>query len=270
MIIDAILGRKDSMHYDAKAFYNVCMMYDETGVNITRAMDGGIESEVKDALKKYIQDNEYNPWLIDYIDRVNWVRGTEPTVEKAAAEEFNAACRAREEAAKHMKAPEGYESVFAFECGVLLPREDPEFDSYSINNPDLPYGFYDEDQGMFLMSDLGKELYILRDYVKNGVDNTYGIVSYQGQVDNEGTEYENLVTGKYDIGQVSYTFFKNPNEIVYSCCNVDGKLIEGFLEKEIRALGDRKPALDGQIQVAEAEKLEESMQGDHADINLEL
>lgn len=270
MIIDAILGRKDNLHYDAKTFYNTCLMYGDTGANITRAMDGGIEADVKDALKQYIQDNEYNPLLIDYIDRVNWLRGTEPTVEKAAAEEFNAGCRAREEAAAKMEAPEGYESVFAFECGILLPPGDEEFDYYANNNPDLPYGFYDEDQGMFLRSELGKELYVLRDYVKNGVDRTYAVISFQGCVDVGGSEHDALLKGEFDVENVSYTFFKNPDEIVWSACKIDGKLVECFLEKEIRALGDKKPSLNDKIQKAEAEKQNESAQTDRSDMNLEL
>lgn len=244
MIIDTILERKDSLHYDSKTFYNACMMYGEAGENITRAMDGGIEADVKDALKQYIQDNVYNPLICDYIDRVNWLRGTEPTVEKAAAEEFNAGCRAREEAAAKMEAPEGYESVFAYECGVLLSPEDEDFDYYSNNNPELPYGFYDEDQGMFLRSELGKELYVLRDYVKNGVDKTYAVISFQGCVDVGGTEHESLLKGEFDVGQVSYTFFRNPDEIVYSCCKMDGKLVECFLEKEIRAFENQKLTLE--------------------------
>ncbi len=38
--------------------------------------------------------------------------------------------------------------AIAFEVGVLLPSEHEEFDFYSCNNKDLPYGFYDENQGL--------------------------------------------------------------------------------------------------------------------------
>lgn len=270
MIIDAILGRKDSLHYDAKAFYNACMMYDDTGDAITRAMDGGIESEVKDALKQYIQDNEYNPLICDYIDRVNWLRGTEPTVEKAAAEEFDAACRLREANAKMMEAPEGKKSVFAFEVGVLLPREHMEFDFYACVNPDLPYGFYDENQGMSLYEDLASVLHYAREYVKKGVEKTYGIVSFQGFVDVDSDEHKALIDDDYDPGQISYSYFKNANEVVWSGCKIDGKLVECFLEKEIKALEDRKPTLDGQIKDAAGEKPGVSTQGARSDINLEI
>lgn len=239
MIIDRILDRKDSLEYDAKSFYLECLSYGKAGENITRAMDFGTEDDVKAALCKYIQDNEYNYLLVDYINSLEWLRKCPLELETEAAKKFDDACKVREEAAEKMKAPEGKDSIFAFECGVLLSLEHDEFDYYVNNNPKLPYGFYDENQGMFLKHELGNELYGLRDYVKNGVDNTYAVISFQGFVDIGSDAHENLLKGKFDTGDVSYTFFKNLDEIVWSACKIDGKLIEGFLEKEIAAAKSR-------------------------------
>ena len=96
MIIDLILDRKDfeeferkngcpimipvgsidnlePYHYSARKFYGDCMGYGSIGDDITRALDYGTEEQVKQALCKYIIDNEYNPKLCDYINSVDWL-----------------------------------------------------------------------------------------------------------------------------------------------------------------------------------------------------
>ena len=133
------------------------------------------------------------------------------------------------------KPPVGRDSVFGSECGILLPPEDEEFDYYAINNPSLPFGFYDENQSLFFKDQLSNELNYLRQYIENGVEGTYGIISFQGFVDIDSSEYAGLKNGDYDIDYFSYTFFKNSNEIVWSGCKKDGKFVEGFLEKELAA-----------------------------------
>lgn len=79
MIIDRILDRKDNEKfygkdmYNAHDFYYDIMCYGKIGHNITRAMDVGTEKQVKQALCKYVIDNEYNPNICDYINSVNWI-----------------------------------------------------------------------------------------------------------------------------------------------------------------------------------------------------
>lgn len=240
MIIDMILGRKDSLSYNSLDFYRECLAYGEVGENIVRAMAGGVEAEVKEAIKDYIRDNEYNALICDYIDRVNWVRGTEPEVEREAAEEFNVACREREEAARKMIAPAGKDGVYFLECGVLLSPEHDEFDFYANFNPDLPFGFYDENLEVFLRGELGNKLYEMRDYVKKGVHDTYAIISFQGFVDVGSDRHYHLLSGEFDSSDIEYSYFKNTDEIVWSARNVNGKLIEGFLEKEIKKLAEKE------------------------------
>lgn len=73
MIIDLILDRKDGIHYEPARFYYGVMNYGEVGFGITAAMDGGTEEDVKRELCKYIIDNEYNPDICRYINKVNWL-----------------------------------------------------------------------------------------------------------------------------------------------------------------------------------------------------
>ena len=82
MIIDLILDRKDALENDVKSynahdFYMDCMDYngnfDGIADGITRAMDGGTETDVKRELCKYITNNGYNPSICDFIKSVSWL-----------------------------------------------------------------------------------------------------------------------------------------------------------------------------------------------------
>lgn len=83
MIIDLILDRKDNISegftddYNAHDFYMECMSYNSifNGIadGITRAMDGGTETDVKRELCKYITNNGYNPLICDFIKSVSWL-----------------------------------------------------------------------------------------------------------------------------------------------------------------------------------------------------
>ena len=73
MIIDLILDRKDGLPYNAGEFFFNTQQYGEVGFDITAAMEGGTEQDVKRELCKYIKDNEYNMELCEYINSVNWL-----------------------------------------------------------------------------------------------------------------------------------------------------------------------------------------------------
>ena len=83
MIIDLILDRKDNEKwaqqnaYNAKYFYNECMQYSAVFNGafdyITLAMDYGEEEDVKKALCRYIDDNDYNEKIKDYINSRDWL-----------------------------------------------------------------------------------------------------------------------------------------------------------------------------------------------------
>jgi len=91
MIIDLILDRRaadkqedetgkrpiwftgEIDEYDPAKFYRDVMSYGEIGHDITRALDGGTEDDVKRELCKYIINGEYNPNICGYIYSVNWL-----------------------------------------------------------------------------------------------------------------------------------------------------------------------------------------------------
>ena len=82
MIIDLILDRKYNLQegvksYNAHDFYMDCMDYNDIfdGIadGITRAMDGGTETDVKRELCKYILKNGYNTEICDFIKSVEWL-----------------------------------------------------------------------------------------------------------------------------------------------------------------------------------------------------
>lgn len=118
--------------------------------------------------------------------------------------------------------------LYGYECGVLLDKDHPEFEFYSNNNPALPYGFYDEDQGIFGKGDVELHRCSLREYVQNGVENTYAIISYQGTCSE--SDFKKVMEDGDVSGWMGYSFFRNKDEVVYSVCKRDGKLVEGFLE----------------------------------------
>lgn len=84
MIIDMILDRKgfeeDGVmdYYNPKRFYDMMMAYGEdggSGFAIARAMDCGTEDDVRRELCGYIDRNQYNPEIKDYINSVEWIKG---------------------------------------------------------------------------------------------------------------------------------------------------------------------------------------------------
>ena len=81
MIIDRILDRKDNARYgecyDPQYFYLEMLTYGGTwGDRITRAMDYLEEEDVQNELCAYIEKNEYNPLIKNYIHSVTWLTET--------------------------------------------------------------------------------------------------------------------------------------------------------------------------------------------------
>ena len=84
MIIDLILDRKGGSSYKVKEFYDNVMAYEEgTDYEISRALDGGTEKDVKKALCDYIINNDYNPKICNYINKVTWLE------DEATSKELN-------------------------------------------------------------------------------------------------------------------------------------------------------------------------------------
>lgn len=78
MIIDCILDRYDAekkyndFDYCAHDFYYSVFEYGEIGHGITRAIDGGEESDTRSELCDYIDKCGYNPKIKDFINARKW------------------------------------------------------------------------------------------------------------------------------------------------------------------------------------------------------
>ena len=83
MIIDLILDRKDHEEwfgedlYSALDFYHEVCRYSGSAMGafdyISLAMDYGTEKDVRKALCRYIDDNEYDEKIKDYINSRDWL-----------------------------------------------------------------------------------------------------------------------------------------------------------------------------------------------------
>ena len=75
MIIDAILDRKHGKPYNSykvlKYIYDEAMFFKFD--YIIGALDYGDEIDIKRALCNYIDSQNYNPAIKDYINSVNWL-----------------------------------------------------------------------------------------------------------------------------------------------------------------------------------------------------
>ena len=77
MIIDAILDRRACPeYYGEREIEYILEEADIFGFNeITRAFATGNNRNVQNALCNYIDNNEYNPEIKDFVKSVNWVKG---------------------------------------------------------------------------------------------------------------------------------------------------------------------------------------------------
>lgn len=73
MVIDLIMDRKDGCEYNPHDFYIECMEYGKVANEITMAMDTGTENDVRKALCNYIDKQQYNPEIKNYINSENWL-----------------------------------------------------------------------------------------------------------------------------------------------------------------------------------------------------
>ncbi|MBP3708262.1 MAG: hypothetical protein J6J36_06620 [Clostridia bacterium] len=64
--------------------------------------------------------------------------------------------------------------VYCIEVGVRLPPSHPEFECYKVEKMESDWGLYDENRAVEFTYD--RALEYVKNYVKEGVDNTYGIV----------------------------------------------------------------------------------------------
>lgn len=107
---------------------------------------------------------------------------------------------------------------YLVEVGVLLDKEDAEFECYN-HVYDKKHGYYDE--GQYYEKDIEKAKDYVSDYVKDGVEKTYGIISKTTMPDDIKLSEADVEDEKYEV-----------KDIVFSLVKEDGKLKENFVENE--------------------------------------
>lgn len=105
--------------------------------------------------------------------------------------------------------------AYLVDAGVLLSDEHEEFDKYS-NVYDECYGYYDEVQ--YYVKDKEEALKQAKEYVDNGIDSTYAVVS------ETNIPYDYDFENGYIEGE-SY----NTADVVYSVTKINGELVEDFV-----------------------------------------
>lgn len=75
MIIDVILDRKGGSNYSPLLIltYTDSRVYGDSFDYILHAFQDLDEDKVKVALKRYIDEQEYNPKIKEYVDSVDWL-----------------------------------------------------------------------------------------------------------------------------------------------------------------------------------------------------
>jgi hypothetical protein len=71
MIIDKILDKRDGDKVKLSDIYNQAMIWEMDYVS--RALDSGDENDIKKALCDYIDNNNYNPSIKDFIMKATWL-----------------------------------------------------------------------------------------------------------------------------------------------------------------------------------------------------
>lgn len=107
--------------------------------------------------------------------------------------------------------------AFLLDVGILLTENDEEFESYNTVY-DKKYGYYDEGQCYIATED--EAIKQAKQYVKDGVEHTYAVVSNTTLDDCVDFDDENLC--------VDYEEYITDN-IVYSIAKIDGKIVENFI-----------------------------------------
>lgn len=108
--------------------------------------------------------------------------------------------------------------VIGLDVGVLLTKDDEEFDGYS-QVYDHKYGYYDEYQRAYKEKDLAKAIKYAREYVADGVDMTYAVITNQGQINY--TKFD-----EDDIDNFTYLL----EDVIFSVAKINDEIIENFIQ----------------------------------------
>lgn len=113
------------------------------------------------------------------------------------------------------------------EVGILLTdKSNKEYDFYSKVYGGK-YGFYNENNIAYREADVKEAIEYAKEYVKNGVDMTYAILTNQGLC-----EYDE----PFDDGATE-NFTYEYSDIEYSIAKINGTIVEGFIGTDNAAYG---------------------------------
>lgn len=116
--------------------------------------------------------------------------------------------------------------IILLDCGVLLMHTDRDYDAYRNDNYNSAFSLFDEGMDGYFEKDFKKCHKDAIDYVSNGVDRTYAIISRQGRC--SGVEKEE------DLDGIDNSWFDRKREdVVFSIAKINGKIVEDFLNKNI-------------------------------------
>jgi hypothetical protein len=104
------------------------------------------------------------------------------------------------------------------DVGVLLTSDDEEFEYYS-QVYDHKYGYYDENQIAYKEADTDEAIEYAKQYVADGVDMTYAVITNQGQCH---------YTEPFDDGNIG-GFTYSYEDVIYSVAKINGKIVENFI-----------------------------------------
>lgn len=107
--------------------------------------------------------------------------------------------------------------VYLLDEGILLTEKDEDFESYNIVY-DKKYGYYDE--GQCYVATLEDAINQAKQYVSEGVDNTYAVVSNTILNDDIDINDDDLC-----VENEEYLL----EDVVYSVAKINGNIIENFI-----------------------------------------
>lgn len=114
-------------------------------------------------------------------------------------------------------------NAFLVEVGVLIQDKNHEMFDHYATAYDHKYGYYDENQ--YYTTDKDKAIRDVKEYVANGVDGTYGIIS---ETHLDDTCFENgKLCEDIDVENENY----DVDSVVYSLTIIDKEVHENFIHK---------------------------------------
>lgn len=116
------------------------------------------------------------------------------------------------------KGEQNIKEVFLVDEGILLNRDDKSFEMYAYAY-DNQYGYYDEDQ--FYVESKEDAIKQAKEYVEDGAENTYAIVS------------DSYVSDDNDLTILEDESYL-PEDVIYSVAKINGNIVENFVKSDLK------------------------------------